>query len=153
MGSTLLSMGSLLVISATDEVRFITACEVVHCVNALIVSLKSEVSHRRTQTPNLERFAMALGYTIVHCSPTHFFCYLDSPIERCRRESIGILGVENELHDVVGVPFEHLNALPVLVPIPQLNNHIIRAGDKIGLSRMNGEAANVIWCVTLKSGP
>lgn len=40
--------------------------------------------------------------------------YLDGPVKRCTGKGVGVFGVEDNLHDIVGVPFEHLGAGPAL---------------------------------------
>ena len=79
---------------------------VVDMVDTLcLVGFQGEVGSGRTQAPNL-----------------------DSTIQACRGKSIRVLGVDGNAHDIVAVAFKDLNALPTLVPIPQLNSHIIGGG-------------------------
>ena len=40
--------------------------------------------------------------------------------------------------------FKHLHTFPTLIPIPQLNCHIIRGGQNERLRGMNDDGANVI---------
>ena len=42
------------------------------------------------------------------------------------------LWVEHQLHDVVRVALEHLGARPALVPVPQLDQHVVGAGEAVG---------------------
>jgi hypothetical protein len=72
--------------------------------------------------------------------------YLDGPVEGSRSEGVGILGVEGELHDVVGVALKHLHTLPVLLPVPQLDEHVIGGRDHERLRRVDRQATDVIWC-------
>lgn len=38
----------------------------------------------------------------------------------------------------------HLNALPPLLPVPELDRHVVRASEDKALRRVYGEAANVV---------
>lgn len=51
---------------------------------------------------------------------------LDGTIKGGTGEGIGILGVECHLHDIVRMAFENLSAHKTLLPVPQLDQHIIR---------------------------
>ena len=51
--------------------------------------------------------------------------YLDSPIQGSTGKLIVILRVDNDLHHIVGVSLKHLTTLPLLIPVPQLNQHVI----------------------------
>lgn len=44
----------------------------------------------------------------------------------------------------MGEETAHLNALPPLLPIPQLDRHVIRSREDQTLGRMHGKATNVI---------
>ena len=49
----------------------------------------------------------------------------DGSVERTARKGVVVLWVDNNLHDVVGVSFEHLGTDPFLLPVPQLYQHVI----------------------------
>ena len=70
--------------------------------------------------------------------------HLDGPIEACRRERVGVLGVKNNLHDVVAVSLEHLRARPLLVPVPDLDEHVVGAAEKKRKRGVRGDAADVV---------
>lgn len=62
----------------------------------------------------------------------HYFVYnhfqnsnLDSPVEGCGGEGVVVLGVDDNLHHVVGVSLKHLCTRPFLVPVPQFDQHVI----------------------------
>ena len=110
-----------LVVRAGDEVRAVAAAEVLHAVHALLVPLQREVGRGLTDTPHLHR-----------------------AVERRRRERVGVLGVERRLHHVVRVPLEHLRARPPLVPVPQLNQHVVRARQHVRLRGVHADATDVI---------
>lgn len=44
--------------------------------------------------------------------------YLDGSVQRRAGELVVVFGVDDDLHDVVSVPLEHLAARPLLVPVP-----------------------------------
>ena len=77
------------------------------------------------------------------------WAYSNSAIERGRRKCVGVFRVKSDHHYVVAVPLEDLHALPLLVPIPQLDQHIVRRSKNQRLSRMNCNATDVI-CVSFK---
>jgi hypothetical protein len=45
----------------------------------------------------------------------------------------------------MAVTFECLNVFPALVPIPQLDRHVITRGKNEGLSGVDDNGADVIW--------
>jgi len=50
---------------------------------------------------------------------------LDSSVKRTARKRVVVFRVDNDLHHVVSVTLEHLRANPLLLPIPQLYQHVI----------------------------
>ena len=50
---------------------------------------------------------------------------LDSAIEGRTGECVVVFGVDDDLHDVVRVALEHLRARPLLLPVPQLDQHVV----------------------------
>ena len=40
--------------------------------------------------------------------------YLDCPVQGSTCKGVGVLGIEHHLHDIVGMPLEHLGACPIL---------------------------------------
>mmetsp|Transcript_65615 Transcript_65615/g.136668 ORF Transcript_65615/g.136668 Transcript_65615/m.136668 type:complete len:438 (+) Transcript_65615:2-1315(+) len=90
------------VVCAADEEGLIAACEVVDAVDALFVPLQREVRLRGVQPPHLDR-----------------------AVKRGGGERVRVLGVEHHLHDIVRMPLVHLFAIPVLLPIPDLDRHVV----------------------------
>lgn len=70
---------------------------------------------------------------------------LNGAVERSRGESVRVLRVEGYLHDVVRVALKHLQALPILVPVPELDEHVVRAREDQRLCGMHSDAADVIF--------
>lgn len=76
---------------------------------------------------------------------------LDGPVQTCRGKGVGILRVDGQAHYVVAVTLKRLNALPVLLPVPELNRHIITSGQDEWLCRVDDNGTNVVG-VGLESG-
>ena len=119
------------IIGTGDQVRLVSTGVVVHTVDSLLVTFKSEVRLVRTELPHFE-----------------------SAIERGRAERIRVFSVEYDLavelqskaessylHDVMCVSLENLLALPLLFPVPKFNKHIVRRGKNEWLRRMNCNAS------------
>ena len=51
--------------------------------------------------------------------------YLNGPVQRGAGKLVVVFGVDDDLHDVVRVALKHLAARPLLVPVPQLDQHVI----------------------------
>lgn len=51
--------------------------------------------------------------------------YLDSSIQRSAGKLVVVFGVDDNLHDVVGVTLKHLGTGPFLLPVPQFDQHVI----------------------------
>lgn len=110
------------VIGRGKEVRFVGMRIVIDVVYTLgLMRLEGEVRSRGTEAPDLD------------CS-----------IQTCGSKGIRILGVDGEAHDIVAVALEYLHALPALLPIPQLDGHVIRGSQHEGLRRVNGNGADVV---------
>ena len=69
---------------------------------------------------------------------------LDGPIETGTGKGVGVLGIELDLHDVVGMPLKDLGAVEVAVPIPKLDSHVIRGGDDVGEGWVDLHAPDVV---------
>lgn len=50
---------------------------------------------------------------------------LHSSVQRSTRKLVTVFGVEDDVHDVVTVTLKHLNARPLSLPVPQLDQHVI----------------------------
>ena len=109
------------IVRARDEVWTIASSEILHAIDAFLVPLKREVWGRLTDRP-----------------------HLDGSVQRRRGKSVRVLRVESSLHDIVRMSLEHLCARPTLVPIPQLDEHVIRARQDIGHSRVHRNTSNVV---------
>ncbi len=111
-----------LVVVSGYEIGFICAGVEVNIVNAFLVGFHCEVWSGRTERP-----------------------HLDCAIETGSRESVGVLWVNGDVHDVVGVAFVGLHVFgdegreikrndadldtpPLLIPIPSLDCHVVTAG-------------------------
>mmetsp|Transcript_11107 Transcript_11107/g.24459 ORF Transcript_11107/g.24459 Transcript_11107/m.24459 type:complete len:262 (+) Transcript_11107:1592-2377(+) len=68
----------------------------------------------------------------------------DAAVKRTRRKDMVVLRVPLHHHHVVGVPLEGLRVLPILVPIPQTNRHIVGTRQEVGQGGMHGQVPNVI---------
>ena len=51
----------------------------------------------------------------------------------------------------MAMSFEHLNASPAFLPVPELDGHVIGSGQDKGLRRVDCNRANVVW-VRLERG-
>ena len=109
------------VVGARDQVGLVAAVVVVDAVDALVVALEREVGRRGAELP-----------------------HLDGLVERGRGERVVVLGVEDDLHDVVRVALEDLLARPLVLPVPELDGHVVTGGEDVGLGGMDGYAAYVV---------
>ena len=50
---------------------------------------------------------------------------LDGSVKRGAGKGVVVLGVDDNLHDIVSMTLEHLRAGPFLFPVPQLDEHVI----------------------------
>ena len=69
---------------------------------------------------------------------------LDAPIQTSRGESVGILGVELDHHDIVRVPLEELSAFKIAIPIPQLDGHVVTASEEVGQGGVHLHISDVV---------
>lgn len=51
--------------------------------------------------------------------------YLNRPVQGRTGKLVVILGVDYNLHDIVSVTLKHLAARPLLLPVPQFDQHVI----------------------------
>lgn len=70
--------------------------------------------------------------------------HLDGSIQRGTAKGIGILGINLDLHDVMGVAFKHLRTIKPAIPIPQFNRHVVRGRQYVGERGVHFERSNVI---------
>ena len=82
--------------------------------------------------PNTNKFKVLVMEDHCTCSirvinylPINYCCYLDCSVQRSTGECIVVFGVDDDLHHVVGVALKHLGTRPFLLPVPQLNQHVI----------------------------
>lgn len=109
------------IVGSGDQVRLVTAVIIVDAIDSFLVTLKREVRCVGSELPDF------------HCS-----------IQRCTSKCVVVLRVEHNLHDVVRMSFEDALACPHLVPVPQLNQHVITARENQWLCRVDSNASNVI---------
>ena len=109
------------VVCTGDEVGSITPSVVIDGVDPPFVSLQGEIGNRGAQRP-----------------------HLDGAIQRGGCKCVGVLWVEHHLHYVVAVPFKDLGARPPAIPIPQLDQHVVGAGEDDGEGGVHGNVANVV---------
>lgn len=69
---------------------------------------------------------------------------LDCPIQTSTRECICILRVDSQAHNIVAMALKRLHALPALIPIPQLDSHIITGGEDKRLCGMHDNRADIV---------
>ena len=50
---------------------------------------------------------------------------LNCSVERATCEGVVVLGIDNNLHDVMRVTLKHLRARPFFLPVPQFDEHVI----------------------------
>lgn len=109
------------VIGTTENIGLVTAGVVIDAVHTLLVTLEGVVMGGTAEAPNL-----------------------DGPIETGTGKGVGVLGVELDLHNVVGVPLEDLGAVETAVPVPKLDGHVIRGRHDVGEGRVDLHAADVV---------
>lgn len=117
------------VVRGGQNVGFVRLRVVIDVIDTLcLVCFEGDICGRRAETP-----------------------YLDSAIETCRSKGIGVFWIDGETHDIVTVTLERLHAFPRLVPIPELDCHVIRGSQNKGLRWMHNDGPDVIW-VCFKGG-
>ena len=84
------------VVRGRQQIGLVRLGIIVHVVDPFgLVGLQREVGRARAQTPDLH-----------------------GPVQTGGGEGVCILGIDGETHDVVTMSLEHLNAFPVLLPVP-----------------------------------
>lgn len=58
-------------------------------------------------------------------SKVSLWLYLDGSVQGSAGKLVVVFGVDDDLHDIVGVTFKHLTAGPLFLPVPQLDQHVI----------------------------
>mmetsp|Transcript_20282 Transcript_20282/g.32462 ORF Transcript_20282/g.32462 Transcript_20282/m.32462 type:complete len:603 (-) Transcript_20282:150-1958(-) len=109
------------VVGAAHQKWPFTAAIVRDGVHAAFVPFQREMRHRRVEAPDF-----------------------DTAIERRRRKRVVVLWIDRNLHHIVGVPFKNDGVLPVIVPIPQLDAHVVGRTENEGQTRMHRNTANVV---------
>ena len=66
------------------------------------------------------------------------------PVQTGARKRVGVLRVDGQAHDVVRMALKHPNTLPTLLPVPQLDGHVIAGAEDERLGRMNNDGADVV---------
>ena len=84
--------------------------------------LEGKVCGRRTQTPDL-----------------------DCPVQTSGCEGVGIFWIDRETHDIMTVSFKDLHTLPLSVPIPQLDGHVVRGSEYERLCGMYDDSSDIVW--------
>ena len=110
----------VLVITRGNEIGFIGSVVVVDVIDALVVGFEGVICGGGGKGPDF-----------------------DGAVETGRGECVGVFGVYGEGHDVVGVAFEDAGAFPVLVPVPEFDGHVVRAGQHERLRGMDRDAADI----------
>lgn len=90
--------------------------KVVDAVDALVVAREGKVGRHHAQPPDL-----------------------DGVVQRAGGKGVGVLGVEDDLHDVVRVALKDMRALPVGLPVPHLDCHVVRTREDVGLAEEEGD--------------
>lgn len=67
--------------------------------------------------------------------------YLDRPVKGGAGKGIVVLGIDDDLHHVVRVTLKHLRTHPLLLPIPQLYQHIICNKSRDTVTLHNSQSA------------
>ena len=109
------------VVGPGHEVGLVAAVVVIDAVDALLVAVQRKIGRLRAELPDF-----------------------NGAVEGGRSEGVGVLGVDDDLHDVVGVALENLLTGPILVPVPQLDAHVVGGRQSERPLRMNGDAADVV---------
>lgn len=110
------------IIGSGQEIWLVRLRVVFDMVDSLrLMRLESEVGRGTPQTPDF-----------------------DGAIQTGGSKSVCVLGVDGQTHDIVRVALKHLHALPLLVPIPQLNGHVIAGGEHKWLRGMHDNGADVV---------
>lgn len=84
-----------LVISTGNQKRFIRRLGKLNCAHPFIMSIKSIIWERGRKVPNLQQDNKCQVY--FNCS-----------IQGTRSKNVGVFGIKNHIHDIVGVSFKFL---------------------------------------------
>ena len=112
-----------LIVRAGNQIRSIPAGKIIHAIHPFLVTFQREIRSRLANRPHLH-----------------------GSIQTRRRERVRIFRIKARLHDVVRMTFENLHAIPIFLPRPQLNQHIVRARQHERLRRVHAHGPDVI-CV------
>ena len=66
------------------------------------------------------------------------------PVQTGARKRVGVLRVDGQAHDVVRMALKHPNTLPTLLPVPQLDGHVIAGAEDEGLCGMDYNRTDVV---------
>mmetsp|Transcript_10932 Transcript_10932/g.24839 ORF Transcript_10932/g.24839 Transcript_10932/m.24839 type:complete len:201 (-) Transcript_10932:33-635(-) len=80
---------------------------------------------------------------------THNAPNLDGTIQRTGCEDVSILRIPAAHHHIVCMALKDIAVRPILVPIPQLDGHVVRRCDDIRHARMYCYTSNIV-CVRFK---
>lgn len=69
---------------------------------------------------------------------------LDRPVQTCRREGIRVFRIDRQTHNVMAMSFKHLYTFPCLVPIPELDCHVIGGSEDKGLGWVYDNRSDVV---------
>jgi hypothetical protein len=117
------------VVRGGKEVGLVGVRVVIDVVDTLgLVGLEGEVGSGRSKTPNL-----------------------DSSVKTGRSKGVCVLRVDGQAHDIVAMAFKDLHTLPSLLPIPELDGHVIGGSQHKGLCGVDGNRSNVVG-VRLEGG-
>ena len=110
-----------LIVRARNQIRPIPTGKVIHAVHPFLVAFQRKVRRRLANRP-----------------------HLDGSIQTRRRERVRIFRVKARLHHVVRMALKNLHAIPIFLPRPQLNQHIVRTRQYERLRRVHAHRPNVI---------
>mmetsp|Transcript_51914 Transcript_51914/g.151198 ORF Transcript_51914/g.151198 Transcript_51914/m.151198 type:complete len:380 (+) Transcript_51914:1510-2649(+) len=111
------------VVGPGHQVGLVSAGRVLDAIDAALVAVHGEVGAR----------------VVARDAP-----HLDGAIQGARREDGGVLRVPLAHHHVVRVALEDVGVLPILVPVPELDGHVVGTGEEVGHARVHGDVSDVI---------
>lgn len=110
------------VVRSGKEVWLVGVRVVIDVVDTLgLVGLEGEVGGGRSKTPDL-----------------------DSSVKTGRSKGVCVLRVDGQAHDIVTMALKDLHTLPSLLPIPELDGHVIGGSQHKGLCGVDGNRSNVV---------
>lgn len=87
------------------------------------MALEGEVGLGRAKLPHLySKMGHFKEYSIAIFS---FATHLYGSVEGGTDKLVVVFGVEYDHHDVMGMSLKHLRTLPLLFPVPELDQHVI----------------------------